>query len=121
VPITEAGVVAPVDMIAVGDANLMWLLPPVLKLYYGVTGPVSFSGFARLDVSSWNRSMASGFGGSLGILQATQARHGGRFDVGFCDGHVEAVAATKLFDPADNGLRRWNNDNQPHRDKLSSP
>ncbi len=121
VPITEAGVVAPVDMIALGDANLMWLLPPILKLYYGLSGPASYTGFARLDVSSWDKSAAAGFGGSAGILQATQQRHGGRFDVVFCDGHVESVLAAKLFDKGDTTLRRWNNDNQPHLDKLSSP
>jgi prepilin-type N-terminal cleavage/methylation domain-containing protein/prepilin-type processing-associated H-X9-DG protein len=121
VPITEAGVVAPVDMIALGDANLMWLLPGVLNLYYGITGQSSYSGFARLDISSRYRSEESASGGATGILQATQQRHSGRFNVVFCDGHVESVLEAKLFDKGDTTLRRWNNDNQPHLNKLTGP
>jgi prepilin-type N-terminal cleavage/methylation domain-containing protein/prepilin-type processing-associated H-X9-DG protein len=119
-PTTEAGVVAPADMIAIGDANLMWLLPPVLKLYYGITGSSTYSGFARLDISSRNKTVVSGFGGSAGIIQATQLRHRGRFNVVFCDGHAEIIADARLFDEGDTTLRRWNNDNLPHLDKLSS-
>ena len=120
VPIAESGVKAPADMIALGDANLMWLLPGVLKAFYGVNGPASFTGFARLDITSRNRTESPSFGGSAGIIRATQQRHRGRFDVSFCDGHLESVPDAKLFEATDKGLRRWNNDNQPHPDLLIS-
>lgn len=118
VAIRESAVTTPADMIALGDANLMWLLSPVLQAYYGIKGPTSYSGYARLDINSWLRSTASGFGGSAGILQASLARHRGRLEVVFCDGHVEQPRADKLFEKSDTQLRRWNNDNQPHADQL---
>ncbi len=118
VAIRESAVTSPVDMIALGDANLMWLLAPVLKAYYGISGPTSYSGYARLDINSWLRSTAAGFGGSPGILQASLARHRGRLEIVFCDGHVEPPRAEKLFEKSDASLRRWNNDNQPHADQL---
>ena len=118
VPIRESAVTAPADMIALGDANLMWLLAPVLRAYYGVTGPTTYSGYARLDINSWRRSTASGFGGSAGILQASQARHRRKLEIVFCDGHVEGLRTESLFDSSDPSLRRWNNDHEPHADQL---
>ena len=118
VAIRESEVTTPADMIALGDANQMWLLSPVLKAYYGITGPTTYSGYARLDINSWLRSTASGFGGAAGIQQASQARHRRKLEIVFCDGHVEGLRPEKLFDKSDPNLRRWNNDNQPHADQL---
>lgn len=118
VAIRESAITTPTDMIALGDANLMWLLSPVLKAYYGITGPTTYSGYARLDINSWLRSTAPGFGGSSGILKASNARHRGKLEIVFCDGHVEGIRTQKLFDKSDASLRRWNNDNQPHADRL---
>ena len=118
VPIREAQVVNPAGMIAFGDANLMWLLGPIVKALYGVAAPTSYTGFSRLDVNSWYRSTGAGFGGTAGILQATQQRHKGRFQVLFSDGHAENLRHTKLFEKSDAALRRWNNDHEPHPDQL---
>jgi len=119
VAIKESAVVAPADMIALGDANQMWLLAPILRAYYGINGPTTYSGYGRLDINSWLRSTAPGFGGAAGILKASQERHRGRLQVVFCDGHVEGIPTEKLFDRSDPAnLRRWNNDNQPHADQL---
>jgi prepilin-type N-terminal cleavage/methylation domain-containing protein/prepilin-type processing-associated H-X9-DG protein len=117
-PTPDSAVQAPSEMIALGDANLMWLLPGVLNAFYGVTGPVSFSGFSRLDISSWYRTQNSGFGGRAGILGATASRHANFFNTLFGDGHVIALRPEQLFDRTSDGLRRWNNDNQPHSDML---
>ena len=47
------------------------------------------------------------------------ARHQGRVNVLFCDGHVESPTLTFAFeDTSDEALVRWNRDHQPHRDKL---
>jgi prepilin-type N-terminal cleavage/methylation domain-containing protein/prepilin-type processing-associated H-X9-DG protein len=118
IAIRESAVTAPADMIALGDANLMWLLSPVLNAYYGIAGPTTYTGYARLDINSWLRSTAPGFGGNAGIQQASQARHRGRLEIVFCDGHVEWPRTEKLLEKSDNSLRRWNNDNQPHADQL---
>ena len=48
------------------------------------------------------------------------ARHQGKANVVFCDGHVESPTLKFLFeDTSDEALSRWNRDHQPHREKLS--
>jgi hypothetical protein len=38
----------------------------------------------------------------------------------FCDGHVEGPRLQSLFgDNSGSALRRWNRDNQPHRERVS--
>lgn len=118
-PITETGVTVPAQMIELGDANLMWVLPGILQTYYAITGPVSYSGYARLDISSRDSTENSGYGGRPGILAANQKRHRGRFNVIFCDGHIEGLTDAKLFEKTDLNLARWNNDHLPHSDKLT--
>ncbi len=118
VPIRESAVVAPAEMVALGDANLMWLLPGILNLLYNVHGPVSYTGYGRLDISSWLRVHNSGFGGLVGIDQATQRRHRGSFNVNYVDGHVAGVKTARLFERSEVNLRHWNNDNQSHTNLL---
>ena len=117
-PIRESTVTAPSEMIAGGDANLMWLMPGVLNLYYNIQAPVSYTGYSRLDITSWFRTQNSGFGGKAGINAATQQRHGGKFNVMYVDGHVSAVRTAVLFERSELTLRHWNNDNQSHTNIL---
>jgi len=50
----------------------------------------------------------------------TLARHHGKANIVFCDGHVESPALKFLFaDTNDTALVRWNRDHLPHREKLS--
>jgi prepilin-type processing-associated H-X9-DG protein len=49
----------------------------------------------------------------------TLTRHQGRANVTFCDGHVESPTLKFLFeDTSDAALVRWNRDHQPHRERL---
>ena len=49
-------------------------------------------------------------------------RHGERWNVGFCDGHVEALLSNRLFNASDPSVaRRWNNDHQPHNENFPKP
>lgn len=116
--IPDSAVISPSDMIEVGDANLMWLLPGVLNALYGVKGSVSYSGFSRLDITSWDRTQNTGFGGLLGIDQGTARRHRGSFNITFVDGHGAPIRAQQLFDHSPDALRHWNNDNQAHTNLL---
>jgi prepilin-type processing-associated H-X9-DG protein len=55
------------------------------------------------------------------LPQADLKRHAGRFNVSFCDGHVENLRPAQLFDTRQDAvLKRWNRDNQPHRELLPS-
>jgi prepilin-type processing-associated H-X9-DG protein len=48
-------------------------------------------------------------------VKANRQRHGGRWNVSFCDGHVENMRMTGLFNVGDPAVAmRWNNDHQPH-------
>ncbi|HVU07342.1 MAG TPA: prepilin-type N-terminal cleavage/methylation domain-containing protein [Verrucomicrobiae bacterium] len=75
-------------------------------------------------------AIADGFDGSFVIQRASWqdtpkygnpfARHQGRANVVFCDGHVESPTLKFLFEDAnDAALVRWNRDHLPHREKLS--
>ena len=53
------------------------------------------------------------------VVQAIPRRHGGRWNVGFCDAHVENLSARKLFGVRNPTVgRRWNNDHKPHKEVL---
>ena len=48
-------------------------------------------------------------------------RHGGQFNMVLCDGHAEGLKLPSLFDVRrDDVLRRWNRDNQPHREAAAN-
>jgi prepilin-type processing-associated H-X9-DG protein len=56
------------------------------------------------------------FGGGT---KRAYARHQGKANVVFCDGHVESPTLQFLFDDtSDAALVRWNRDHLPHREKL---
>jgi prepilin-type processing-associated H-X9-DG protein len=88
-PVKEPEVIKPSEMMAIGEPD---------------TGKLSLS---RVD--------------PVGLRQDKNdfARHNGRLNVLFCDGHVTPPSLQLLFrDTSDAALRRWNRDNQPHRELL---
>jgi prepilin-type processing-associated H-X9-DG protein/prepilin-type N-terminal cleavage/methylation domain-containing protein len=88
-PVNESEVAVPADMMAIGDSIL---------------GGVRFDRYDMLTPTRIGRAMA---------------RHQGRIDVLFCDGHVESPWLKYVFeDTSDAALIRWNRDHQPHRDDL---
>lgn len=50
--------------------------------------------------------------------QVSFRTHRGRFNRVFCDGHVEVEDFNRPYALTDEYLRRWNNDNEPHRERL---
>ena len=91
-PVDESEVIAPSDMIAIGDG---------------------FDGNPVIQRASWP-DVKSGKDGN------TFDRHQGKANVVFCDGHVESPTLQFLFeDTRDAALVRWNRDHLPHREKLS--
>jgi prepilin-type processing-associated H-X9-DG protein len=87
--ISESEVVAPSDMMAIGD---------------------SFDhGMALV-----RRTLAD-----LGQFSNLPTRHEGRVNVLLCDGHIESPTLKFVFeDTTDAALSRWNRDHLPHRDRL---
>jgi prepilin-type processing-associated H-X9-DG protein/prepilin-type N-terminal cleavage/methylation domain-containing protein len=102
-PVREGEVVAPSEMMGVGD---------------GFEGG---SGIIRDGVTVlWrNGNVYNYLGSALGSTQRAHARHQSRANVVFCDGHVESPTLKYLFqDTSDAALVRWNRDHQPHRELL---
>jgi prepilin-type N-terminal cleavage/methylation domain-containing protein/prepilin-type processing-associated H-X9-DG protein len=84
--ISDIQVKAPSDMIMIGDY-------PTRKNSYGQLSPVTGAPECWPD-----------------------KRHNGGAYVVFCDEHVEYAKQPKWIEPTDTARRRWNNDNQPHRE-----
>jgi len=88
-PVQESEVAVPADMMAIGDS---------------LFGGVRFDHWDMLTPTRTGRAMA---------------RHQGRINVLFCDGHVESPTLKYVFeDTSDAALVRWNRDHQPHRENL---
>jgi prepilin-type N-terminal cleavage/methylation domain-containing protein/prepilin-type processing-associated H-X9-DG protein len=116
--IHESKVQAPSEMIAMGDATLTLVTPIMLRAFYDVKGPLSYSGMGLLDVNVRNNGQGLKWAPAEEIKKAVRQLHRGKNNVNFCDGHVESVKEIKLFERSDSALRRWNNDNEPHADLL---
>jgi len=102
----ESSVVVPSEMMAIGDG-------------FGGNGSgiVDIGMFMRTAVT---HTAVTGTSVYFGSTQRSYARHQGKANVVFCDGHVESPTLQFLFeDTSDEALSRWNRDHQPHREKLS--
>jgi prepilin-type N-terminal cleavage/methylation domain-containing protein/prepilin-type processing-associated H-X9-DG protein len=98
-PVKEADIASPSEMMAVGDG---------------------FQGSGDQLIEGQNLFWRESFYDSASPVTTTvYARHKGNANVVFCDGHAESLTLKSLFeDTGDNAFRRWNRDNQPHRDSL---
>ena len=64
----------------------------------------------------WSNGSASAAQVLAGV---NRRRHDGRFNVVFCDAHVETLRVQDLFDPRkDQQLMRWNPDHPPHKEEV---
>lgn len=96
-PVNESQIIAPSDMIAIGD---------------------SFDDSDTLQRATW--LIGPGVPSERSKYGNTFERHRSKANVTFCDGHVESPTLKFLFeDTNDVALVRWNSDHQPHREKLS--
>jgi prepilin-type processing-associated H-X9-DG protein/prepilin-type N-terminal cleavage/methylation domain-containing protein len=98
--VTEAEVVSPSEMMAIGDG------------FCGANGVIQDG-----KIALWRKP---GLQDELGSTKRAVSRHQGKASVVFCDGHVESPALKFLFeDNTDAALARWNRDNLPHREALA--
>ena len=98
-PVNESEIMAPSEMIAIGDG-------------FWVNDENICEGYLL-----WRSKQPSDF---ISSTKDSNARHRGKANVVFCDGHVESPTLKFLFeDTSDEALSRWNRDHLPHREKLS--
>jgi prepilin-type N-terminal cleavage/methylation domain-containing protein/prepilin-type processing-associated H-X9-DG protein len=97
-PTHESQVVAPSDMIAVGDmaAGRSSQAPP------GWPVTLFFNSAGYFDVASTNAEFWPG------------DHHNRRAHILFVDGHVESARRTNWVAATETARRRWNNDHEPH-------
>jgi prepilin-type processing-associated H-X9-DG protein/prepilin-type N-terminal cleavage/methylation domain-containing protein len=108
VPVRESKVMAPVDMLAAGDAFLEER-GTIVQVTDALGMNLAVGGF----IHPFSQDYATLFTGTA------FKRHGGKLNVAFCDGHVETLKIGQLFNRTNNlSLIRWNNDHQPHRELL---
>ena len=103
-PVRENQVVSPSDMIAMGDA------------FFGENplGGHFYLEFVFINPSFYDLTVRGLPPGNT-ATQAMRQRHGGRWNIGFCDGHVENLRTSDLFDLSKSVVAmRWNNDHQAH-------
>lgn len=108
-PVREDEVQRPVQTIALGDG--------VARLK---SGPLHCAG---VSLKRWQLAepVSESWQQLLEGDRSVRRLHSGRANVAFCDGHVESNTLKLLFeDTSDDALRRWNRDNEPHRDWLIS-
>lgn len=106
----EGAVVNPSDMVALGDSVLLKYAGDTL--YRGL--PLIDEGIRLSDHTVLRPSAQKSAKDRL-----YSRRHAGKWTIAFCDGHVETLRATEIFDfRKPQILRRWNRDNLPHQELL---
>jgi len=110
----ESQVLSPSDMLCVGDATL-WDGTRV------PTGCAELS-MACISFGLFYNEVMRWLPPTNQAVHVVKQRHGGRWDMGFCDGHVENLRANDLFNLSNSIVaRRWNNDYQPHNQWWVAP
>jgi prepilin-type processing-associated H-X9-DG protein len=92
------------------------LLPWGQPVYWGNDqGPDSL-----VQLSSEYNATLFGLPAGDSSINAMKQRHNGKWNVAFCDGHVESLRPTNLFSITKVFVaQRWNYDHQPHNWLLS--
>ena len=104
VAVRENQVSSPADMLDFGDSM-------IYNAYYCelISSYLSLPYYESAAIPPWIR---------LEARALEKHRHGGVFDVVYCDGHTESVKGSTLFSRDSGHLKRWNRDDQPHGDYL---
>lgn len=101
----------PADMIALGDANLLFVMFDQTLYNVPLSRNPCVTGFGVL-AKDWNPPPGSP-DPQYEWRAAVGQRHRDRYSIGFCDGHIETLLHERLYDASDAARRRWNRDNEP--------
>lgn len=113
-PTRESEVVCPSDLVAVFDAHLsIWSFPGGSNALCGLS--LASGGFIDTEYELGLLPPGQFLDGADQAVAVERKRHNGRWNVVFCDGHVESLRTKDLFDSrVDNITRRWNRDHLPN-------
>jgi prepilin-type processing-associated H-X9-DG protein len=112
-------VLAPSDMICMGEAVIS-CYPAPSTIVWGETG-LDAAALLRPESPYYSGVMYE-FPGDVPGVQANKQRHGRRWNIGFCDGHIETLRPRQVFYFKDDTIaRRWNRDHQPHNAGFVEP
>jgi prepilin-type N-terminal cleavage/methylation domain-containing protein/prepilin-type processing-associated H-X9-DG protein len=115
----EGTVVSPSDMMALGDSTLP--LDIDRASYGGLMYGYFFLNAPLFNPGDWNVAV-NHRPVTDSAVGATEHRHGGQWNLGFCDAHVENLRAVQVFDLRSAPVaRRWNIDHQPHNQGWTPP
>ncbi len=116
-PVRESDVVCPSDMIAIGDAMLLPTVPGQPPPTPGVNGFDELNAMGTTDVFLTELGLLP----RAGMIDYQTQRHGGRWNVLYCDGHVLGESTKQFLDPrSDAVLRSWYRDHVPHVDIFTA-
>ena len=111
-PLAESEVVAPSQLIAIGDSTLLTPTGVPSEIISVLIQAPEFHALLMVNQFEQTRSGYPLRPTDFAMLR----RHGGQWNMAFCDGHVEGGKLAKFFDwRKDQVLRRWNRDNEPHK------
>jgi prepilin-type N-terminal cleavage/methylation domain-containing protein/prepilin-type processing-associated H-X9-DG protein len=112
-PARETDVVAPSDMIGMGEAVLYLPLAPMIQ------GDADFSVLFDFYERPYEyQGVMYGWPATNAAVRAMKTRHNGRWNIGFCDSHVENLRAASLFNISNSIVsQRWNVDHKPHNNE----
>ncbi len=106
--VKESEIVSPTEMMAIGDG------------FIGDLGSGIYINDGSLYLMRSDILNAPSVQAAIDGKKRSFARHQGKANVVFCDGHVESPTLKFLFeDTSDAALIRWNRDHQPHRERLA--
>ncbi len=113
--IREGDVACPSDLIAIADAPVF--APGPFGLGYQVAGLPNLWPCGPQAMEAWMEDLGAPWVPAEDglVLRFQRQRHGDRWSVVFCDGHVQGFTTMGFLDPrSDAVLRRWYADHQPH-------
>ncbi|HWW02407.1 MAG TPA: prepilin-type N-terminal cleavage/methylation domain-containing protein [Candidatus Acidoferrum sp.] len=114
-PTLEGRVASPSDMLAFGD-SVLWADP-----WKGDPSGGGINAGLILYWTALSYRYPSFYTDSQSVRLLAQ-RHNGRWNVGFCDGHIENLRTRDLFDFTKSTVaQRWNSDNQAHNAGWPGP
>jgi prepilin-type N-terminal cleavage/methylation domain-containing protein/prepilin-type processing-associated H-X9-DG protein len=108
-PLRASLVKMPADMIALGDC--------VIGGVYSLPGPgaggapVDVGGLDRFAFGEWR--LVDPRARPLALVK-DWARHKSKYNIAFCDAHIESLKTNQLFGESPMVRKRWNYDNDPH-------